>query len=109
LKPGSRLSDAHPLRQAAVFTDAHFDILDGLTAFAEARGRSVVEVALARLLAEPGLAAVLPGAASSQHVRQNALAATMKLSAADIAEIDRIAPSVPNCPDTPSSANGYPV
>jgi aryl-alcohol dehydrogenase-like predicted oxidoreductase len=109
LQPGSRLANSHPLRQAAVFTDEHFDILEGLTAFAEARGRTVLDVALARLLAEPGLAAVLPGAASVEHVRSNALAATMKLSAGEIDEIDRIAPSVPNCPDTPSSANGYPV
>jgi len=109
LKPGSRLANAHPLRQEAVFTDEHFDVLEGLVAFAEKRGRTVVDVALARLLAEPGLAAVLPGAASAAQVRSNANAATMKLSAEEIAEIDAIAPTIPNCPDTPSSENGYPV
>jgi len=109
LKPGTRLANAHPLRQEAVFTDEHFDVLEGLVGFAEARGRTVLDVALARLLAEPGLAAVLPGAASAQHVRSNAHAATMQLNAEEIAEIDRIAPTVADCPDTPSSENGYPV
>jgi aryl-alcohol dehydrogenase-like predicted oxidoreductase len=109
LKPGSRLATSHPLRQAAAFTDEHFDVLEGLEAFAEARGRRVVDVALARLLAEPGLKAVLPGAASADHVRSNANAATMKLSAEEIAEIDAIAPTTANSPDTPSVENGYPV
>ncbi|HEY5272447.1 MAG TPA: aldo/keto reductase [Acidimicrobiales bacterium] len=109
LKPGSRLATAHPRRQEAAFTDEHFDVLEGLAAFAEARGRTVLDVALARLLAEPGLAAVLPGAASAQHVQSNANAATMQLNAAEIAEIDRIAPTVAGSPDTPSSENGYPV
>jgi aryl-alcohol dehydrogenase-like predicted oxidoreductase len=109
LKPGSRLATSHPLRQAAAFTDEHFDVLEGLAAFAEARGRTVVAVALGRLLAEPGLAAVLPGAASAEHVRANANAATLKLSAEEIAEIDAIAPTIPNSPDTPSVENGYPV
>jgi aryl-alcohol dehydrogenase-like predicted oxidoreductase len=109
LKPGSRLATAHPRRQEAAFTDEHFDVLEGLAAFAEARGRTVLDVALARLLAEPGLAAVLPGGASAQHVQSNANAATMQLNAEEIAEIDRIAPTVAGCPDTPSSENGYPV
>jgi aryl-alcohol dehydrogenase-like predicted oxidoreductase len=109
LKPGSRLATSHPKRQAAAFTDEHFDVLEGLTLFAEARGRTVLDVALGRLLAEPGLAAVLPGAASAAHVRANANASTMKLSAEDIAEIDAIAPTVADSPDTPSSENGYPV
>jgi aryl-alcohol dehydrogenase-like predicted oxidoreductase len=109
LQPGSRLATAHPRRQEAAFTDEHFDILEGLEAFAAARGRAVVDVALARLLAEPGLKAVLPGAASAAHVRSNANAATMKLSAEEIAEIDAIAPTIPDSPDTPSSENGYPV
>jgi aryl-alcohol dehydrogenase-like predicted oxidoreductase len=109
LTPGSRLATSHPLRQQAVFTDEHFDVLEGLRTFADARGRTVVDVALARLLAEPGLAAVLPGAASAAHVRANANAATLKLSAEEIAEIDAIAPTIADAPDTPSVDNGYPV
>ena len=103
---GTRLAKASAERQAAVFTDEHFDVLEGLRAFASRSGHSVLEVALARLLAEPGVAAVLPGAAFDWHARANAAAADWELTPAEVAEVDRLAPSDPNSKDTPSAAHG---
>jgi aryl-alcohol dehydrogenase-like predicted oxidoreductase len=107
LLEGTRLANASPERKAAVFTDEHFDVLEGIEAFAAARGHTVLDVALARLLAEPGLAAVLPGAASAAHARANAAAASWVLSPDEIAEVDRLAPSDPLSPNTPSTLSGF--
>ena len=52
---------------------------------------SAAQIALARLLAQPGVVAI-PKAVRSEHLRANLAAASIALSAADIAEIDRAYP-----------------
>ena len=44
------------------------------------------------LLARPAVASVISGATSPQQVRANAAAANWRLTAAELAEIDTIAP-----------------
>lgn len=105
--PGTRIAAASARRQAAILTDAHFDVVEALAVFAAARGKTVLDVALARLLAEPGVAAVLPGAASAAHASKNAACADWVLTDAEIDEIDRLAPADATSPDTPSKATGY--
>lgn len=109
LPEGTRLAVASKKRQDAVFTDAHFDVLEALTRYANERGHSVVELALGRLLAEPGVAAVIPGASLPEHARANAAAGSWVLNDDDIAAVDRIIPCDPQSPDTPSTMNGYPI
>ncbi|MCL2394726.1 MAG: aldo/keto reductase [Acidimicrobiaceae bacterium] len=109
LAPGSRLAVASEARKAAVFTDEHFDILEALTAFAKDRGHSVLDLALARLLAEPGVAAVIPGASLPEHATASAAAGDWVLTPEEIAEVDRIVPYDPASPGTPSTMNGFPV
>ena len=106
LPTGSRLEQSTAGRQAAVFTDRNFDIVEALAAFAAARGRTLLDVALARLLYEPGVASVIAGATWGEQVRANAHAATWTLSPEDLAEIDRICPPDASAPDTPSRAGG---
>lgn len=109
LPPNTRLAVASEARKAAVFTDEHFDILEELTSFAKERGHSVLDLALARLLAEPGVAAVIPGASLPEHARAAAAAGDWVLTPEEIAEVDRIVPYDPNSPGTPSTMNGFPV
>jgi aryl-alcohol dehydrogenase-like predicted oxidoreductase len=69
-------------------TDANFDRLDRWQRFAEARGRSTAELALAWLLAEPAVCSVIAGATRPEQVEANVKAAEWKLSPEDRAEVD---------------------
>jgi len=64
--------------------------VETLRGFAAARSLSMVELAIAWLLAEPVVASVIAGATTPEQVAQNAAAAGKKLSAADRAELDRL-------------------
>jgi aryl-alcohol dehydrogenase-like predicted oxidoreductase len=55
-----------------LLNDETFDELDRLTAFAEAHGRSLHELALAAAASTPGVASVLVGATTPEQVRANA-------------------------------------
>jgi aryl-alcohol dehydrogenase-like predicted oxidoreductase len=70
--------------------DATFDRLDGLQTFARERGHSLLELAIAALASQPGVASVIAGATSAEQIRQNADAAGWELSADDLAELARI-------------------
>jgi aryl-alcohol dehydrogenase-like predicted oxidoreductase len=71
--------------------DATFDRLEGLEAFAQERGRSLLELAIAALASQPGVPSVIAGATSAEQVRTNAAAADWELSADELAELARIA------------------
>jgi aryl-alcohol dehydrogenase-like predicted oxidoreductase len=105
---GTRLSRAGEARRAAVFSEEHFDIVEALGEFAAARGKTVLDVSLARLLAEPGVTMVIPGPSHPAEATANAAAGAWRLTAEEIAEIDRIAPGDPTSPDTPSRRRGFP-
>jgi aryl-alcohol dehydrogenase-like predicted oxidoreductase len=75
------------LTEESIFNDQNYEILEKLTAFAEARGHSVLELAIAWLAGQPGVASVLVGATSPEQLEQNARAADWHLSAAELAEV----------------------
>jgi diketogulonate reductase-like aldo/keto reductase len=60
----------------------------GLTAIARRHHATEAQVALAWLLAQPGVIAI-PKSGDRQHVRENAGAASLSLTPADFAELDR--------------------
>lgn len=62
-----------------------------LKRWAQARGRSLGELALAWLLSHPEIPAVIAGVSSPQQVEDNAKAAQWQLSEAERAEVDAIA------------------
>lgn len=62
------------------FTERNFAILEELKAFAAEHGRSVAELAIAWLLAEPLVTSVICGATSPEQVEHNAKAATWALT-----------------------------
>lgn len=82
LPDGTRLS-GRPER----FTDAVFDRLEALEAFAAERDHSLLELAFAALASQPGVASVIAGATSPAQVAANAAAADWKLSEAELAEL----------------------
>jgi aryl-alcohol dehydrogenase-like predicted oxidoreductase len=75
-----------------IFTEENFDRVDALTEFAHARGHTLLELAFAWLLAQPGVPSVIAGVTSPAQVRANAAATGWALTAEDLAEVDRIAP-----------------
>ena len=75
---------------AGIATDENFDRVDALTAFAEERGHQLLELAVAWLAAQDGVASVITGATSPDQVHANAAAAAWKLIAADLAAIAAI-------------------
>ena len=92
LPEGSRLTNAAADRQATVFSDRNYEIVEALTLFAESKGHTILDLAFARLLANPAIPSVIAGATSGDQVRANAATAGWTLSAEEIAEIDRLAP-----------------
>lgn len=71
-------------------TDRNFDIVEGLEAFAQARGHTVGELAVAWLLAKPAVSVVITGATKPEQIEENAKAASWKLNEEETAEIDKI-------------------
>jgi aryl-alcohol dehydrogenase-like predicted oxidoreductase len=80
---GARFSDRF-------VNDENFAIVDRLAAFCAERGRSLLELAFAWLLAKPVVATVIAGATSPEQVRANAAGLGWTLSADEIATVDRI-------------------
>lgn len=68
--------------------ERNFAILDILEPFAESRGHTVAELAIAWLLAQPQVATVIAGATKPEQVEANAKAADWKLSPEDLKELD---------------------
>lgn len=69
---------------------ADWDRIEALTAYAEARDLSLLDVAVAGLAAQPTVASVISGATSGDQVRANAEALRWQPGAADLAELDTL-------------------
>lgn len=63
-------------------------LVEKLIAFAEARGHSILELAVSWLLARPVVVSVIAGASNPEQVRANVAAAGWQLTDADMCEID---------------------
>jgi aryl-alcohol dehydrogenase-like predicted oxidoreductase len=68
-------------------TDAAFDRIEALEAFARERGHTLLELAIAALAAQPGVASVIAGAMSPEQVAANAAAGEWELGAEDLAAL----------------------
>ena len=73
-----------------VLTDENFQVLGRLEEFAQARGHSVLDLAIGWLASQPHVGSVIAGATKTEQLEQNAKAAEWKLSADELAEVDRI-------------------
>jgi aryl-alcohol dehydrogenase-like predicted oxidoreductase len=81
--PGSRLEGR--------VADDVFDRIRPLEEFARERGRTLLELAIAALASQPGVASVIAGATRAEQVRANAVAGDWELTADDLAELARLA------------------
>lgn len=88
---GSRLDKA-PMYQAHL-NEGNFAILAGLESFAEERGHTVGELAMAWLAARPQVCSVISGASTPEQVQANAKGLEWKLTDEDLAAIDEIVPA----------------
>ncbi|HZD65427.1 MAG TPA: aldo/keto reductase, partial [Acidimicrobiales bacterium] len=77
-------------RAAGLLTEQTFDTLDALADWAGARGHGLLEVAIARLTAEPAVASVIAGATTVGQVEANAAAGDTTLTADEVARIDEL-------------------
>ena len=71
-------------------TDAAFEKVNALEEFARARGRSLLELAIAGLASQPGVASVIAGATKPEQIKANAAAAEWQLTTHDLEELSRI-------------------
>lgn len=74
----------------AYMTEENWKIVGDLTAFAEKRSHTILDLAFAWLLAHPWLSSVIAGATRPEQVEQNAKAASWKLTADEVAEVNRL-------------------
>jgi aryl-alcohol dehydrogenase-like predicted oxidoreductase len=67
--------------------DERFDRVEALAAFADARGHTLLELAIGALASTPGIGSVIAGATRPDQVRANAQAAAWSLSTAELDEL----------------------
>jgi aryl-alcohol dehydrogenase-like predicted oxidoreductase len=79
-----------PYMQDRYLTPRNLDIVERLREFAQARGHTLLDLAMSWLAAQPQVSSVIAGASTPQQIEQNVKAATWTLSAEDRAEIDRV-------------------
>lgn len=77
-------------RFAQQMTDARMDRVEALIAFAESRGRTILELAMSWLAAQPLVTSIIAGATTPAQVTANVAATAWQLSADDRAELDRL-------------------
>jgi aryl-alcohol dehydrogenase-like predicted oxidoreductase len=87
LPAGTRLANMGPMA-SRVLTDKNFEALDKLEAFAEARGKKMVDLAIGWLASLTHVGSVIAGATKPEQVEQNVAAGNWKLSAEELAEVD---------------------
>jgi aryl-alcohol dehydrogenase-like predicted oxidoreductase len=79
-----------PAMRDRYVTARNEDIVDNLKACAEARGRTLPELAFSWLAARPQVSSVIAGATRVEQVEQNVKAIAWALTAEEMAEIDEI-------------------
>ncbi|MEO8668289.1 MAG: aldo/keto reductase [Bauldia sp.] len=67
-----------------------FETVEKLAAFAEARGHTLLDLAMSWLAARPQVASIIAGATRPEQLDANVAAVGWKLSAAEMAEVDEI-------------------
>ncbi|HST66668.1 MAG TPA: aldo/keto reductase [Mycobacteriales bacterium] len=85
---GTRLGD----RKRELHANAPWDVIEGLRAYADRRGLSMLDVAVGGLAAQPAVVSVIAGATSADQLRANAAAGEWEPDETDLAELDEIVP-----------------
>lgn len=83
---GTRLADWGP-RGAAALSDANFDIVERLSAFAGERDHSILDLAMSWLACQPTVSSVIAGATSATQAVTNASAGLWELNPEEVSEV----------------------
>jgi aryl-alcohol dehydrogenase-like predicted oxidoreductase len=86
---GTRLSMVQRIAQQAL-TDENFAILERLEKFASSLEHTILELAVGWLASQAQVSSVISGATSPDQVTQNVKAGNWKLSAEELAEVDKL-------------------
>ena len=86
---GTRLAAWGP-RGEEVLSERNFAILGALEQFAEARGKTVLDVAIGWLASHPYVPSVIAGATKPEQVEENVKAAEWRVTPEEVSEIDGI-------------------
>lgn len=89
LPTGTRLANAGPMA-GRILTDKNYEMLGKLEAFAEARGKTMVDLAIGWLASLSHVGSVIAGATKPEQVDQNVAAGGWRLTEEELAEVDAI-------------------
>ena len=89
LPAGTRLANAGPMA-ARVLTDKNYEMLGKLEAFADARGKTMLDLAIGWLASLSHVGSVIAGATKPEQIDQNVAAGAWRLTAEELAEVDAI-------------------
>jgi aryl-alcohol dehydrogenase-like predicted oxidoreductase len=89
LPAGTRLANAGPMA-ARVLTDKNYEMLGKLEAFAEARGKTMLDLAIGWLASLSHVGSVIAGATKPEQIDQNVAAGAWRLTPEELAEVDAI-------------------
>jgi len=87
---GTRIAGMPAERVEDALSDKVFDRVEALDAFASGRGHTLLELAIAWLLARPAVASVIAGATKPEQAGANAAAAAWTLTDDDLREVDAV-------------------
>jgi aryl-alcohol dehydrogenase-like predicted oxidoreductase len=87
---GTRL-DKVPHLAPRFFNEETMEIVEGLRAFAEARGRSLLELSFSWLASREVIPSIIAGASRPEQIAANVAAVEWELTDDEIGEINRIA------------------
>ncbi|MFZ3032901.1 MAG: aldo/keto reductase, partial [Parvibaculum sp.] len=74
-------------RGKQILSEENFDMVEKLSAFAEARGHSLLDLAIGWLASQPHVASVIAGATKPEQVTANVAAGAWELTAEEIEEV----------------------
>ncbi|MDX6230269.1 MAG: hypothetical protein QOI76_3659 [Frankiales bacterium] len=85
-------ADSRLATREAYLTDDKFDRVEALEKWGAEHGRTLLEIAIGALAAQPAVGSVIAGAMNPEQVRANAAAAEWVPTAEELAEIKQLAP-----------------
>ncbi|MBI2819945.1 MAG: aldo/keto reductase [Acidobacteria bacterium] len=86
---GARLTSPSPFR-GRFLTEANWQMVESLQEFCQQRGRTLLELAMSWLAAQPLVSSIIAGATDPEQVEQNVRAVEWALTPEELAEVDRI-------------------
>jgi aryl-alcohol dehydrogenase-like predicted oxidoreductase len=89
LPPGTRFTAMKRLADRYM-TEANWKIVNALNAYCAERGHALLELAFSWLASRPQVASVIAGATKPEQIEANVKAVGWKLSADEIAEVDKL-------------------